>query len=87
MASIFISHSSKDTTAAKRLKDWLKADEQGYDSLFLDFDPEHGIRGGAEWKQELYDRLHRCQAVVVLLSENWLKSKWCFAEAVQARGG
>ncbi len=68
------------------MRDWLQSSAIGHESLFLDFDPADGIRGGSDWKQVLYDRLCRCQAVIVLLSENWLASKWCFAEAVQARG-
>jgi hypothetical protein len=84
MTAIFISHSSKDSASAEAVSDWLQ--EQGY-SVFLDFDPEAGIKGGKEWEQVLYDRLRRCQAVVPILSESWLASKWCFAELMQARAG
>ncbi len=37
MASIFLSHSSEDNEVAGDLARRLK--EHGYDSLFLDFDP------------------------------------------------
>ena len=33
----------------------------------------------------LYQKLRQCQAVIVLLTSNWLASKWCFAGLVQAR--
>ena len=58
---------------------------QGHTSLFLDFDPEAGIKGGSGWEQTLYRQLRQCQAVIALLTPNWLASKWCFAELVQAR--
>ncbi|TCG09094.1 hypothetical protein BZM27_07710 [Paraburkholderia steynii] len=83
MTAIFISHSSADNQAAAEMKAWLKA--QGHTSLFLDFDPEAGIRGGAAWEQTLYKNLRQCQAVIALLTPDWLASKWCFAELVQAR--
>jgi hypothetical protein len=83
MAAIFISHSSADKEAASEMKLWLEA--QGHTSLFLDFNPEAVIKGGSNWEQTLYRQLRQCQAVIALLTPNWLASKWCFAELVQAR--
>jgi hypothetical protein len=83
MTAIFISHSSADNAAAAEMKAWLEA--QGHTSLFLDFDPEAGIKGGSAWKQTLYQQLRQCQAVIALLTPNWLASKWCFAELVLAQ--
>jgi hypothetical protein len=37
------------------MKSWLEA--QGHSSLFLDFDPEAGIKGGSSWEQTLYQQL------------------------------
>ena len=65
------------------MKAWLQA--QGHSSLFLDFDPEGGIRAGSDWEQTLYRKLRQCQAVIALITPSWLGSKWCFAEIVQAR--
>ncbi len=83
MALIFISHSSRDnqivTTVAKQLKDG------GFDSIFLDFDETEGILAGEEWEKRLYSEIKRSHAVIVILSQNWLDSKWCFAEYTQAR--
>jgi hypothetical protein len=83
MTAIFISHSSADNAAAVEMKRWLE--EKGHTSLFLDFDPEVGIKGGSNWEQTLYQKLRQCQAVIVLLTPNWLASRWCFAELIQAR--
>lgn len=62
MTAIFISHSSTDNAAAAEMKAWLEA--QGHTSLFLDFDPETGIKGGTSWEQTLYQQLRQCQAVI-----------------------
>src|SRR4029450_1901222 len=83
MTAIFISHSSADNAAAADMKAWLEA--QGHTSLFLDFDPEAGIKGGAAWEQTLYQQLRQCQAVIALLTPSWIASKWCHAELVLAR--
>ena len=83
MTAIFISHSSADRVAAEGMKRWLAA--QGHTSLFLDFDVESGIKAGADWEQTLYQKLRQCQAVIALLTPDWIASKWCFAELVQAR--
>ncbi len=85
MTAIFISHSSADNVAADQMKAWLES--KGHTSLFLDFDPETGIRSGSDWEQTLYQKLRQCQAVIALLSPNWLASKWCFVELAQARAG
>ena len=83
MSAIFVSHSSKDQAATAAMQQWLQA--QGHQSIFLDFDPADGIPAGVSWEQELYQRLRGCRAVIALLSENWLRSRWCFTEVTQAR--
>ena len=83
MSAIFVSHSSKDQAATAAMQQWLQA--QGHQSIFLDFDPADGIPAGVSWEQELYQRLRGCRAVIALLSDNWLRSRWCFTEVTQAR--
>jgi hypothetical protein len=83
MATIFISHSSKDNEVAREIHD--RVVEMGYESVFLDLDRDDGIIAGEKWEQVLYRELRSCQVLVVLLSENWLSSRWCFAEATHGR--
>jgi hypothetical protein len=83
MASIFISHSSKDNAWARKLQAWLEA--RHHRSLFLDVDREAGLKAGDLWERQLYAKLRQCQVVLALVSRDWLGSHWCFAEAVQAR--
>lgn len=83
MAAIFISHSSRDNVVAGEIKAWL--DTEGYERVFLDFDKESGLGAGKEWEQELYEKIRRCQAAILLVTPAWVASKWCFAEFAQAR--
>jgi len=65
------------------VKDWLRA--AGFVTVFLDFDPEHGIPVGRNWERELYAQLRRADAVVFLASRAAVESRWCFAELTLAR--
>ncbi len=83
MSTLFISHSSKDGDAAADMLAWLKS--IGYESVFLSSDPVDGIAAGSAWEQELYESLNHARAMIVLISNDWLQSRWCFAEVTLAR--
>src|SRR5512142_3314326 len=83
MASLFVSHSSRDRAAAERICAWLRA--AGFAALFVDFDPEQGIPAGRNWERELYAQLRRTDAVIFLASSAAVASRWCFAEVSLAR--
>jgi hypothetical protein len=83
MSLVFISHSSKDKATATQVLTRLR--ERGYDSLFLDTDPDAGLKAGGEWERDLYRNLKVAGAVVVLCSPASMASRWCFAEIMQAR--
>jgi len=83
VASLFISHSSSDRDAAERLAERLLA--EGFDALFLDFDPERGIPAGRNWERELYAQLRKADAVIFLASAASVASRWCFLEVGLAR--
>ena len=78
MARLFISHSSRDNAAALALRDWLAS--EGWDDIFLDLDPERGIVSGERWERALHQAAERCEAVLFLISQNWLSSDWCDRE-------
>lgn len=84
MSRIFLSHSSKDNFAAMALAAWLKS--EGWDDVFLDFDRENGIAAGERWERKLHEAANRCEAVIFLISGNWLDSGWCRKEYALARG-
>ena len=83
MSDLFISHSSENNPESARLVDFLA--KNNHKSYFLDFDPEKGLIPGKRWEEELFAKLRNCQVVLVALTPNWIQSKWCFAEAVNAR--
>src|SRR4051794_8577994 len=83
VASLFVSHSSRDVARSRQVADRLKA--AGYESVFLDFDPGDGIPPGRDWERELYAQLRRADAVVFLCSASSVESRWCFAELALAR--
>ncbi|MEZ5876954.1 MAG: toll/interleukin-1 receptor domain-containing protein [Tepidamorphaceae bacterium] len=83
MARIFISHSSRDNAAAMAISQWLG--EHGWDDLFLDLDPERGLKAGERWQESLKHAAERCQLVLFLISPAWCDSKWCVAEFLLAK--
>lgn len=83
MSSIFLSHSSQDNGIAGHVK--VRLEQWGHRSVFLDFDPEHGIPTGRDWEKELYDKLRECRAVIILCSHASMASRWCFAEITHAK--
>ena len=78
MARIFLSHSSADNAEAVALRDWLL--REGWDDLFLDLDPTRGLAAGERWERALNEAASRCEAVLFLVSKNWLASRWCLKE-------
>jgi hypothetical protein len=83
MSRIFLSHSSTDNIAAVAIADWLK--EEGWDDVFLDLDPAQGIHAVERWEHSLYTQAGDCEAVLFLVSKNWLGSEWCRREFDLAR--
>jgi WD40 repeat protein len=84
MSRVFLSHSSTDNFEAIALRGWLAS--EGWSDVFLDLDPERGIAAGERWERALHDAASRCEAVIFLVSANWLGSGWCTKEYALARG-
>jgi len=72
MSRIFLSHSSSNNAEAAALYNWLK--REGWDDIFLDVKPERGIVAGERWERALNQAAHRCEAVLFLVSREWLAS-------------
>jgi tetratricopeptide (TPR) repeat protein len=83
MSRIFISHSSLDNKAAEDARDWLIAN--GWSDIFLDLDPVRGLAPGERWQNALKLAADRCEAVIFLISPNWLASRWCLSEFLLAK--
>ncbi len=83
VARIFLSHSSGNNAEAIALRDWLIS--HGWDDLFLDLDPERGLKAGERWQAALKQAAERCELVIFLVSPEWAASKWCLAEFLLAK--
>ena len=58
---------------------------RGWNDLFLDLDPDRGLKAGERWQAALKSAAERCQLVVFLISPTWARSKWCLAEFLLAK--
>src|SRR5665213_3498237 len=83
MARLFLSHSSTNNAEAVAIRNWLS--DEGWNDIFLDVDPERGIRPGERWERALNEAAYRCEAVIFLVSRAWLDSNWCRNEFNLAR--
>jgi hypothetical protein len=77
---LFLSYSREDKELANDLEQWLRECE-----VFLDVGVEDGISVGSEWEDAIYQALKDADGIVVLVTQNSIESKWCFAEITIAR--
>jgi conflict system STAND superfamily ATPase/TIR domain-containing protein len=64
------------------VRGWPKGD--GHD-IFLDDDRHDGIEGGAPWEERLYEGLRWADAVICIITDAFVASRWCFGEVVAAK--
>jgi formylglycine-generating enzyme required for sulfatase activity len=83
VSRIFLSHSSGNNAEAIAIRDWMVA--QGWNDVFLDLDPERGLKAGERWQEALKRAADRCETVIFLISPEWVESKWCLAELLLAK--
>jgi WD40 repeat protein len=84
---IFLSHSSRDDRAALALKRWLVEQRPELaNEIFLDIDPQTGLRLGGQWGSQLVTSNSRCEYLICLLSKGWLESRECTVEFRTAEG-
>jgi WD40 repeat protein len=82
VGTLFISHSSRDNETALKVSNWLR--DSGWTHVFLDLDPVRGLAPGHQWQQELKRAGERCSAVILLISPDWVASRWCQTEFLVA---
>ena len=87
MSRIVLSHSSRDWRAAVALKRWLGEQRPELaNEVFLDIDPETGLRLGELWGAKLLTSNSRCEYLICLVSKNWAASRECAVEYRTAEG-
>jgi len=76
-----LSHSSTNNREAIALRQWLaEQNPRLANEIFLDLDPDAGIRTGERWAAALQRANARCEAVVCLLSNEWESRVECLTE-------
>jgi WD40 repeat protein len=83
VGKIFISHSSANNAEALAINDWLA--EQGWGDVFLDLDPKRGLVAGDRWQAALKSAAEQCELILIMISPEWAKSRWCLAEFLLAK--
>jgi hypothetical protein len=83
LGKIFISHSSVNNAEALAIHDWLV--EQGWGDVFLDLDPKRGLVAGDRWQAALKSAAEQCELILIVISPDWAKSRWCLAEFLLAK--
>lgn len=76
VASIFISHSSRNNEEAKRVRAWLEEQGWGRAQVFLDIED---LKSGDRWRDVL-DGMAGAEAVIACLSDEWIASPECLRE-------
>jgi hypothetical protein len=73
MASLFISHSSKDDVSVTALEEWLKIN--GFTDIFID---HNSIAGGEKWRDALRSSAAACRVVLCFITTSWTPPKTVF---------
>jgi tetratricopeptide (TPR) repeat protein len=83
MSRIFLSCGNKDDLLTLAICDWLK--ENGWDDVRRSVDPTQGIQRWDRSEFALYENMRHCEAVVFLISRDWLSSNYGRIEYELAR--
>ena len=87
MSRVVLSYPSLDWRAAVALKRWLGEQRPELaNEIFLDIDPETGLRLGELWDAKLLTINSRCEYLICLVSKNWAGSRECAVEYRTAEG-
>ncbi|MEQ9258631.1 MAG: SUMF1/EgtB/PvdO family nonheme iron enzyme [Roseovarius sp.] len=75
MATVFVSHASRDDALAEDIVAWLHAN--GFRETFVD---HLDILGGESFADQIRERAAKCRVVLCVITPNWLASSDCFNE-------
>jgi WD40 repeat protein len=82
VSRIFISHATADNAKTRAIIAWIVSQGWPREEIFVDFDD---IGGGQRWREALTKAASRCEAVVFLISPEWVRRPWCTGEAGAAQ--
>ncbi|MFN0051949.1 MAG: TIR domain-containing protein [Planctomycetales bacterium] len=75
MSTLFISYKTEDREIAHEVR--ARLIERKFEQPFID---SESLVPGQPWEPELYRRLRFCKGLIILCSEHWLTSQFCFTE-------
>ncbi|MER6912377.1 toll/interleukin-1 receptor domain-containing protein [Streptomyces sp. NPDC000594] len=75
---VFVSYSRRDSVVAERIQ---RALSDRIREVWVDW---LGIEPSVQWRESIDEAIRSCDAMVVLLSEDALRSKYCWAECERA---
>ncbi len=82
MARVYISCAEQDRDLSARIKDWLRF--QDYEPVNLHDNSHVETSNMAQWHREYAQTLEQCDLVILVLTPDWVSSKWSFAEFTEA---
>jgi hypothetical protein len=81
VSRVFLSVSGRDSRQAVAVKKWLEEQVPGLaGEIYFYVDPRTGTPVGERWREALGQASSRCEAVICLVSRDWLDSGECLAE-------
>jgi WD40 repeat protein len=81
VSRVFLSVADEDTRLGAAVKQWLEEQpEFPAGEIFFYLDASTGMTVGERWKKELQQAKARCEAMICLVSANWVAAGECVAE-------
>ncbi|MHB0965484.1 MAG: toll/interleukin-1 receptor domain-containing protein [Bellilinea sp.] len=74
---IFVSHTANDKLIAEEVTQIINNAFEGDIELYLAFQE---IGGGDEWKKAIKDNLNKCDAIICLVTSEYVHKPWLFIE-------
>jgi hypothetical protein len=81
---VFVSHSSRTPDALGRLEALVKSLRSGKNGVEVLYDKEL-ITAGARWREVIHAMLAECDAAIILVTPDALRSPWVLKEAIILR--
>lgn len=83
--NVFLSYRNLERSNAVAAQLQTMLETQGY-RVFYDKDRKNGLLSGEQWAQKIYDSIHACDVLIILMQNETAESEWVQREVDTARG-